>query len=83
MIGGPATQQNVSPWHKPAAVEDCVVSMVVFSPLREGNVFYFCITWLFFSWFIKQLMNVIILKYLVCQNILKVMELFFVPDGLQ
>jgi len=47
MIGGPATQQNVSAWCRPAGVKGFVVSMVGFSPRREGSVFYGCITWLF------------------------------------
>jgi len=53
MIGGPATQQNVSAWRRPAGVKGSVVSMVGFTPRREGSVFYGCITWLFFWWFMK------------------------------
>jgi hypothetical protein len=82
MIGGPTTQQNVSPWCRPASVKGTVVSMVGFSPRREGNVF----------------MDVLHGFFLVvhetigdCDNFeisyvsvhFKVIELFFFPDGLK
>lgn len=55
MIGGPVTQQNVSPWGRPDGVKGSVVIMVGFSLRREGSVFYGCVNMVFFFlWFMKK-----------------------------